>query len=99
MKKRDESELVDIHADIIVERENHKGIVVGKRGDMLKKIGTRPAPTWKRCWAVPSTYSSGSRHATTGGIRPTSCVTWDTMTGNSKAEDKRPEYSGAFFVF
>ena len=41
MKKRDESELVDIHADIIVERENHKGIVVGKRGDMLKKIGTR----------------------------------------------------------
>ena len=41
MKKRDESELVDIHADIIVERENHKGIVVDKRGDMLKKIGTR----------------------------------------------------------
>lgn len=41
MKKREDSELVDIHADIIVERENHKGIVVGKRGDMLKKIGTR----------------------------------------------------------
>ena len=41
MKKREGSDLVDIHADIIVERENHKGIVVGKRGDMLKKIGTR----------------------------------------------------------
>lgn len=41
MKKREGSELVDIHADIIVERENHKGIVVGKKGDMLKKIGTR----------------------------------------------------------
>ena len=41
MKKREGSDLVDIHADIIVERENHKGIVVGKGGDMLKKIGTR----------------------------------------------------------
>ena len=41
MKKRPDSELVDIHADIVVERENHKGIVVGKRGEMLKKIGSR----------------------------------------------------------
>jgi GTP-binding protein Era len=41
MKKRSDSELVDIHADIIVERENHKGIVVGKKGEMLKKIGSR----------------------------------------------------------
>ena len=40
MKTR-ENEMIDIHVDIIVERENHKGIVVGKKGEMLKKIGSR----------------------------------------------------------
>lgn len=40
MKTR-ENDMIDIHTDIIVERENHKGIVVGKKGEMLKKIGSR----------------------------------------------------------
>jgi len=29
-----------IHATLLVERETHKGIVIGKGGEMLKKIGT-----------------------------------------------------------
>jgi len=32
--------IVRIHADIIVERGTQKGIVIGKGGDMLKRIGT-----------------------------------------------------------
>lgn len=32
--------IVDIDATIICERESHKGIVIGKQGSMLKKIGT-----------------------------------------------------------
>ena len=32
-------EICDIHADIICERESHKGIVIGKNGKMLKAIG------------------------------------------------------------
>ena len=33
--------LVGVAAKIFVERENHKGIVIGKGGSMLRKIGTR----------------------------------------------------------
>ncbi len=32
--------LLNIHAVIYVERKNHKGIVIGKRGALLKEIGT-----------------------------------------------------------
>ncbi|WP_367567836.1 GTPase Era [Lacrimispora sp.] len=39
MKERDNG-IIDIEANIICERESHKGIVIGKGGAMLKKIGT-----------------------------------------------------------
>ncbi len=32
--------LFDIEATIVCERESHKGIIIGKGGAMLKKIGT-----------------------------------------------------------
>ncbi|MDE5909170.1 MAG: GTPase Era [Lachnospiraceae bacterium] len=32
--------IVDIDATIICERDSHKGIIIGKQGSMLKKIGT-----------------------------------------------------------
>lgn len=35
------SNIMDIHATIICERDSHKGIIIGKGGTMLKKIGTR----------------------------------------------------------
>lgn len=40
MKKRKRSPLIDIEATIICERDSHKGIIIGKNGGMLKKIGT-----------------------------------------------------------
>jgi len=33
-------DLMYIAADIIVERDSQKGIIIGKRGSMLKKIGS-----------------------------------------------------------
>ncbi len=40
MKERPDGGLIDISATIICERESHKGIIIGKKGAMLKKIGT-----------------------------------------------------------
>lgn len=39
-KERPENGLIEIHANIYCEKESHKGIIIGKNGDMLKKIGT-----------------------------------------------------------
>ena len=36
--------IVDIDATIICERESHKGIIIGKQGQMLKKIGSLARP-------------------------------------------------------
>lgn len=35
----DEKRAVTIHANIFCEKESHKGILIGKRGEMLKRIG------------------------------------------------------------
>ena len=40
MKERPGGRLVDIDATIICERDSHKGIIIGRQGQMLKKIGT-----------------------------------------------------------
>ncbi len=39
MKQRDDKHIYDIEAVIVCERESHKGIIIGKNGQMLKKIG------------------------------------------------------------
>jgi GTP-binding protein Era len=40
MKKRPKRNLIDIEADLIVEYESQKGILVGKKGQMIREIGT-----------------------------------------------------------
>lgn len=39
-KEREGSDLVDIEAVILCEKQSHKGMVIGKGGQMLKKIGS-----------------------------------------------------------
>jgi len=41
MKERADGRIIDIDATIICERDSHKGIIIGKQGAMLKKIGTQ----------------------------------------------------------
>ena len=40
----DRKRIVDIEATIICERDSHKGIIIGKQGQMLKKIGSLARP-------------------------------------------------------
>jgi GTP-binding protein Era len=40
MKERKNKPIVDIEATIICEKDSHKGIIIGKGGAMLKKIGS-----------------------------------------------------------
>lgn len=39
MRERPDGSMVDIEATIICERDSHKGIIIGKKGAMLKRIG------------------------------------------------------------
>ncbi|MGL4736642.1 MAG: GTPase Era [Cellulosilyticaceae bacterium] len=41
MKRRENSNIVDIEATIVCERDSHKRIIIGKQGAMIKDIGTK----------------------------------------------------------
>ncbi|MGM8214143.1 GTPase Era [Bacillaceae bacterium W0354] len=40
IEKRERKDVIDVQATVIVERSSQKGIIIGKQGSMLKKIGT-----------------------------------------------------------
>ena len=40
MREREGTDLMDIEAIIFCERDNHKGMIIGKKGEQLKKIST-----------------------------------------------------------
>ncbi len=40
-RMQDRGRIIDIDAVIYCERETHKGMLIGKKGEMLKRIGTQ----------------------------------------------------------
>jgi GTP-binding protein Era len=40
MKRREDKDLVDVRATIYTERDSQKGILIGKKGSLLKQVGT-----------------------------------------------------------
>ena len=48
MRERSDADILDIEAVIYCERESHKGIIIGKGGEMLKKISTRAREDMER---------------------------------------------------
>ncbi|MBR4015228.1 MAG: GTPase Era [Anaerotignum sp.] len=53
MKKRQNQNMVDVEATIYCERESHKGIIIGKQGSMLKKIGSTARYDMERLLGTP----------------------------------------------
>ncbi|MGN0572436.1 MAG: GTPase Era, partial [Acutalibacteraceae bacterium] len=41
MRERPNGDIMDIEATIYCEKDSHKGIIIGKKGEMLKRISTR----------------------------------------------------------
>ena len=41
---REDSDLTDVYASIVVERDSQKGIIIGKGGSRLREIGSRARP-------------------------------------------------------
>ncbi|WP_100402315.1 GTPase Era [Bacillus sp. FJAT-42315] len=41
MERREDKEIINVMATIVVERDSQKGIVIGKRGSLLKEVGKR----------------------------------------------------------
>ena len=48
MHEREDSDITDIDATVYCERESHKGIIIGKKGEMLKKVSTRAREDMER---------------------------------------------------
>ena len=40
MREREGKDIIDIDATILCEKASHKGMIIGKQGTMLKKIGS-----------------------------------------------------------
>jgi len=53
MKTRPDKEMIDTEATIFCEKDSHKGILIGKNGDMLKKIGKSARMDIERLLGTP----------------------------------------------
>lgn len=53
MKKREDKNLVDVEATIYCEKDSHKGIIIGKQGAMLKRIGSKARTDIERLLGTP----------------------------------------------
>ena len=52
MKERPKGNMIDLTATVYCEKESHKGIIIGKQGAMLKRIGTNARGELERVFDV-----------------------------------------------
>lgn len=50
---KEKSKLIEIRAEIFCEKASHKGIIIGKNGEMLKRIGTYARQELEQFFGVP----------------------------------------------
>ena len=85
MKTRN-SRLIDIDATIICERDSHKGIIIGKQGAMLKKIGSQARPEIEDMLGKKVNLNSGSKLRKTGETAIFSSRTLVTIRKNTRKD-------------
>lgn len=56
---REDGSMYDIDADIVCEKDTHKPIIIGKKGEMLKKSRLTPVRISKKCAANKSILRFG----------------------------------------
>lgn len=52
MREREKGDIMDIEATVYCEKDSHKGIIIGKKGAMLKRIGTNARLELERVFAI-----------------------------------------------
>ena len=67
-KERPDKDLIDIDVDIYCERKSHKGMIIGKGGQMLKKIASAARMDIEELLGVKVNLQCWSRSARTGAI-------------------------------
>ncbi len=57
--EREDSGIIDMDVTIYCEKESHKGIIIGKHGDMLKRISTLARQDIESSWVPRSIWKRG----------------------------------------
>ncbi len=66
MREREGKDIMDIDATILCEKSSHKGMIIGKKGAMLKKIASESRTEIESFWKAGSICSVGSRFVRIG---------------------------------
>ena len=76
MVERDDDELIEIYANLCVERDSQKGIVIGKGGARLQDVGPPRAPRSRSSSAPRCSCDCASRSRRSGSATRSSSGGW-----------------------
>jgi hypothetical protein len=94
-KYEEEGNLRRIAATIVVERDAHKGMVIGDGGERLKRIGSETRQELEKLTDARSSWSCGSRCARAGPTTRSTCAATAT---NEPWPAAGPPRSSAFVL-
>jgi GTP-binding protein Era len=93
-KYEEEGNLRRIAATIVVERDAHKGMVIGEGGERLKRIGSEARQELEKLTDARSSWSCGSRCARAGPTTRSTCAaTATSAVASSRSAPASPAVS------